>query len=95
MNDARNCTESCKGSRDRSDRRHCVSSDVGTSTGKISTREGAFHLMSKVLYIKHEKGACHLISKLIYQTREGVFHLISKHRELIYQTRGGVFHLIS
>ena len=64
MNDARNCTESCKGSRDRSDRRHCVSSDVGTSTGNISPREGAFHLISK-----HRE--------LIYQTRGGVFDLIS------------------
>ena len=30
-----------------------------------------------------------------YQTREGVFHLISKHWEVICQTREGVFHPIS
>ena len=69
MNDARNCTESCKGSRDRSDRSHCVSSDVGTSTGNISTREGAFHLMSK-----HREVAC--------QTRDTVLHSMFKNTEI-------------
>ena len=69
MNDARNCTESCKGSRDRLDRRHCVSSDVGTSTGNISTREGAFHLMSK-----YREVAC--------QTRDTVLHSMFKNTEM-------------
>ena len=32
--------------------------------------------------------------EVIYQTREGVFYLISKRREVIYQTRKEVFHLI-
>ena len=147
MNDARNCTESCEGSRDRSERRHCVSFNVGTSTSNISTREGAFHLISKhrevvcqtrdtVLHpmfkntemeyyikhvmhcfiwypntdkyyisntrrsrssdIKHEE-ECFISypNTENYQTREGVFHLISKHRGLICQTRGRVFYLIS
>ena len=31
----------------------------------------------------------------IIHTREGVIHLISKHRDVIHQTREGVFHLIS
>ena len=69
MNDARNCTESCEGSRDTSDRRHCVSSDVGTSTSNISTREGAFHLISK-----HREVAG--------QTRDKVLHSMFKNTEM-------------
>ena len=42
-------------------------------------------------FIYQTRGVFHVI----YQTREGVFHLISKHREVIYQTQEGVFHLTS
>ena len=35
------------------------------------------------------------VFQVIYQTREGAFHLISKHGKVRYQTREGVFHLIS
>ena len=31
---------------------------------------------------------------MIYQTRDAVFHLISKHREVICQSQEGVYHLI-
>ena len=31
--------------------------------------------------------------ELIYQTREALFHLVSKHREVIYQTQELVCHL--
>ena len=33
--------------------------------------------------------------QVIYQTREGAFHLISKHGKVRYQSREGVFHQIS
>ena len=34
------------------------------------------------------------VFQVIYQTREGAFHLISQHGKERYQTREGVFHLI-
>ena len=35
------------------------------------------------------------VFQVIYQTREGAFHLISKHGKVRYQTREGVFHRYS
>ena len=69
MNDARNCTESCEWSHDRSDGRHSVSSHVGTSTSNILKRKGAFHLISK-----HREVAC--------QTRDTVLHSMFKNTEM-------------
>ena len=69
MNDARNCTDSCEWSRDRSDGRHSVSSHVGTSTSNISKREGAFHLLTK-----HREVVC--------QTRDTLLHPMFKNTEM-------------
>ena len=71
-----------------------VLSDFQTQRSNISnTRRSVSSDICKhqeVIYQTRE-GVFHLISK----TREGVFHLIFKHLEVIYQTREGVFHLIS
>ena len=68
MNDARNCTESCEWSRDRSDGRHSVSFHVGTLTSNILKRQGAFHLISK-----HREVVC--------QTRDTLLHPMFKNTE--------------
>ena len=72
------------------------------------TREGVFHSISnteKLCNIKHEN-ECFIgypnpeyysikYPGVKYETREWVFHLITKHRELFYQVRDGVFYLTS
>ena len=81
----------------QSDREHFI---WYPNTEKLYAKHEIHHLKTprwKIISNTWRTASSHIqtLISIIYQTREGAYHLISRHREVIYKTRGGVFHLVS